>query len=297
MRIEVEKIDRVKAKRYLAHNIGFDYEAEIRTNRPVTLGRVIKYAKEMLAGRWVLTHHGIGFDKHGNLIDGQKRLMALIMAAEEGAGDYPADPNIVFETVVTRGLGDNVFDVIDTGETRTSSQVLSMNGIHNGMVLAAASRMIYLYDNVTNIEQWRHTRLTNRQILDLVIDLDLPSHFSAGVVGSKIGLIKSVGIAGSFICSTVLPEEKNDKSVDRFLHSIALGTDNGIGLASDDPRYAFREYLINSLSRGRNHRGRDTITQLMLLLKIWNDYINNRRRELAIWRASEGVILAQGITK
>lgn len=46
-------------------------------NRSVRRMVVECYKREMLAGRWKLTHQGVAFDEQMNLLDGQHRLMAI----------------------------------------------------------------------------------------------------------------------------------------------------------------------------------------------------------------------------
>lgn len=47
-------------------------------NRPLKPSVVRRYAREMLAGRWMLTHQGIAFSASGWLLDGQHRLAAVV---------------------------------------------------------------------------------------------------------------------------------------------------------------------------------------------------------------------------
>lgn len=49
-------------------------------NRKVSLQSVIKYASDMVSGKWTLNHQGIAFDDKGVLVDGQHRLHAIISA-------------------------------------------------------------------------------------------------------------------------------------------------------------------------------------------------------------------------
>jgi hypothetical protein len=46
-------------------------------NRKMNEEMVERYRRDMLAGRWVLTHQGVAFDRNGILVDGQKRLEAV----------------------------------------------------------------------------------------------------------------------------------------------------------------------------------------------------------------------------
>lgn len=49
-------------------------------NRPINWSYVSQLARDMRAGRFVLTHQGIAFDTEGKLIDGQHRLWAILEA-------------------------------------------------------------------------------------------------------------------------------------------------------------------------------------------------------------------------
>lgn len=68
--IQVEDITPTIAQQILDKNI----------NRPCGLSTVIEYAKEMTAGRWLLTHQGIAISDEGVLLDGQHRLRAIVMS-------------------------------------------------------------------------------------------------------------------------------------------------------------------------------------------------------------------------
>jgi hypothetical protein len=50
-------------------------------NRPIRQSVVDRFARDMMAGRWRLTHQGIAFDSDGVLIDGQHRLWAIVISA------------------------------------------------------------------------------------------------------------------------------------------------------------------------------------------------------------------------
>lgn len=49
-------------------------------NRNIKPGIVSKYARDIKEGSWRLTHQCIAFDSSGNLVDGQHRLSAVVMA-------------------------------------------------------------------------------------------------------------------------------------------------------------------------------------------------------------------------
>lgn len=101
----VEKIGPERAKQYLATNTN---------NREVVQNVVDRYAIMMKSGLWRRTHEGIAFGADGTLYDGQHRLLAIIKA------------NVEVEIKVTRGLGREALDAINTGPTRRAHDVLAI---------------------------------------------------------------------------------------------------------------------------------------------------------------------------
>lgn len=104
---KVETVTPRMAKAWLAKNI--------ETNRAPKKGRIPMYARDMKLGRWELTGEAIKFNESGQLIDGQNRLRAVILA------DVPVD------FAVMRGVPDSAFDVIDSGAVRTTADSLTLS--------------------------------------------------------------------------------------------------------------------------------------------------------------------------
>lgn len=50
------------------------------SNRRMRMGHVRELAIEMKAGRWYISHQGIAFNPEGQLVDGQHRMAAVVMA-------------------------------------------------------------------------------------------------------------------------------------------------------------------------------------------------------------------------
>lgn len=87
--------------------------------RPPKEGFIQSYAQDMKAGKWYLHHQGIAFDQNGYLLDGQNRLWAVIRA------------NTPVYMSVTRGVirtqDEDPMDTIDTGKSRTLSDILNVS--------------------------------------------------------------------------------------------------------------------------------------------------------------------------
>lgn len=86
-------------------------------NRKMSIKVVEGYAQDMKSGRWELTHQGIAFNEKGELIDGQHRLSAIVMA------------NVPVVMNVTRGVpaSEAGFYVIDRERNRNVKQLIEMS--------------------------------------------------------------------------------------------------------------------------------------------------------------------------
>ena len=78
-----------------------------------------RYAQDMKAGKWILTHQGIAFDDKERLIDGQNRLWAVVRS------------KVTVLMTVTTGVPHNgkltAMDVIDIGSPRTVAQAFQVS--------------------------------------------------------------------------------------------------------------------------------------------------------------------------
>lgn len=77
---------------------------------------VNKYAQDMEAGNWTVTHQGIAFDSKGDLVDGQHRLHAIIKFG------HPV------KILVTRDAPATTYNHTDLGAARRVTDVLQSGG-------------------------------------------------------------------------------------------------------------------------------------------------------------------------
>ena len=85
-------------------------------NRPVSELYIDRLARDMKAGRWMLTHEGIAFDVHGILLDGQHRLWAIVYA------EVPVEMHVWFN------VSPDSLMVIDGGRGRSLADHLRLGG-------------------------------------------------------------------------------------------------------------------------------------------------------------------------
>ena len=96
-------------------------EKNMKNNRRLNHNTVKRYARIMKAGGWNLTHQGIAFDDKGELIDGQHRLEAIVMA------------NVPVKMMATYNVEhvDGEAFTIDTGAKRTTQNIIQISGIED----------------------------------------------------------------------------------------------------------------------------------------------------------------------
>lgn len=100
--------------------------------RKIRASAVKRYAEDMRAGAWRVTHQGIAFDTEGNILDGQHRLLAVVKA------------NVPVQMQVTTNLpAEGVMDSIDCGAARSvANQLQIVHGYANAFLTAAIIRNI-----------------------------------------------------------------------------------------------------------------------------------------------------------
>src|SRR5438128_2685113 len=101
--VEVEEITPAQAKQVLANKNTTNY-------RPLDERAAKAYSAVMARGEWVLNGEAIKFNGNEDLLDGQTRLRACVIA------------NKPFKTLVIRGLETD--ESMDSGRPRTIASVL-----------------------------------------------------------------------------------------------------------------------------------------------------------------------------
>ena len=136
-------------------------EANIN-NRRVKDPVVLRYAQDILAGRWKEdTGEVIKISKSGIILDGQHRLYAITKA------------NTAIFLHIVYGVEDSVSDVLDTGSVRNASDVFKLNKIPNDSGIPILITTYYLLKNGHFGSGQINNRLTNAQILDKYFENEL----------------------------------------------------------------------------------------------------------------------------
>lgn len=175
-------------------------------NRRLSESFVTKLARDITNGAFITTHQGIAFDESGDLLDGQHRLAAVVMA------------NKPITVPVTTGLASshrlngstiNTFELIDGGKPRGVGAMLTMAGYPNGNNVAAAVKTAVLMCAGKSTNMAMSTAQTHKALMYF------GKSVSACVTiakGAKIVRPYSWAVGPTCIYHTVFPE-----SAERFL--------------------------------------------------------------------------------
>lgn len=170
-------------------------------NRPLREDTVKAYARDMINKVWVATHQGIAFNDQDQLIDGQHRLHAVLMA------------NVTVRMMVTFGLPEKIegsemttMDAVDRGATRTvGDQLLIQHGIKYGSLTAsicAAIASICFGD--------RTRRLSVGQTLEVYREFESSVDYVILHKSKAIGL-RSAGVLAGFAFAMQVDPKSQDQ--------------------------------------------------------------------------------------
>lgn len=114
-------------------------------NRPMKYDRAVALAGAITRGEWVLNGDALRFCTNGQLLDGQHRLQAIVIAGKP------------VQSLVVRGLPPSSFTTIDTNRVlRTPRDVVALAGVANYNIVAPAARLLgnwSLYGNPYELSQ------------------------------------------------------------------------------------------------------------------------------------------------
>lgn len=236
-------------------------------NRPKRGKDVEDWADQMSEGRWLIVHQGIALARNGVVVDGQHRLEAVV------------DSGVTVRMPVCVGLDPKVFEVIDAGRKRSTSDTLALVGEKQSTLLAAVSRIALLWDTnrvLTGGGLRIHTDEIMRYREDKEDALREATRWAGNSVGVRHGfnMMKAAAGAGYYLLKRELPRHQG--LVDIFLDGLV----SGISLKARDPRYALRRSLANDEKRS-------TAKHLAMFLKTWSLFVRDEEARVVTWRVNE----------
>lgn len=241
-------------------------EATKFDNRRLEDRNVAKITRDIKKNKWVYDGNAIKFDGNGNVIDGQHRLWAII------------NSNKVVRTLVIRGLTNEAKNVIDTGKTRSNSDILHFNGHVNNAALAGACRISIGYTkHEGNLSGWASGRQDYISVAELLNEANQNKELviSVQTMVNMPFSKKFIGVGASSFAHYIL--SRQDKYMaDNFFYLLEKGS----SLEDGDPILVLRNTLaIRDLQKDARNRGGNyrTATVIAVIIKAWNAHKKNKK--------------------
>lgn len=241
-------------------------------NRDVNGLRVEQYAADMAAGNWHLNGEAVKIGSNGAILDGQHRLLAIVEAGQ------------TIELLIVTGLDPKTQETMDQGLPRSFGDVLQLRGESNYYVLAAATRVVAVYERdgspaqsgpAPSILEMSRVLERNPGLRD---SANLLSRLRSGRAWIRISPLAAL----HFLFSAVDEESAND-----FMTRLATGEHLDPHVPPSCAIYLLRERLI------ANHIG-DEETRLShrammaFVVKSWNAYYESRPIARLFWATGKG---------
>lgn len=237
-------------------------------NRRIKNRKIANYSRDMAAGKWNEDASDIKFDKDGQLLDGQNRLLACVEA------DVP------FPTLVRTGLDPAARDHVDTGAARTIGDAFRMHGVTDQHNIAAAVSLRNRWDAL--IEQQVPINrsynvvpaLTHQEALTYLAEH--PSLDKMRNVGQAVQAQIARGIPRSVLIAWAsMIGESDEQEARHFATRLITGESTGTG----DPVFAFTRYLaLAQAPKIAGNRDRNSaMRHLYAGVKAWNAHRTNAK--------------------
>lgn len=213
------------------------------------------YARDMKAGRWRENGEALKFDTQGNLLDGQHRAAAVVLAG------------IPVSMLIVTGLEPEAQATMDGGRKRTMADRLTLRSVGNAATVSAIARRVWLWDS-GDLEFTATVRPTPAEI-NAWVDANPSVHRSAEMaIRTQTAFRPAIkSIAGT--AHNILNRIDSGATAEFFakLHT-------GAGLDEKDPILILRNRLTRDMVEGRNQQQMDKV-RVGLYFKAWGFWRKN----------------------
>jgi hypothetical protein len=233
----------------------------MKGNRALRQRVVQRYAREMIAGKWLLNGESVKIARDGRLIDGQHRLNAVVLA------------KVPVQMCVVRGVDAGAMVTLDTGVGRTFADVSTIAGRSYSQATGPIIRWWFKYQTGSPTVANTPSMQEMEQILDAH-----PGIVESAAFIAKLTTVRQrcfPGVQG-FVHSYA--SEKYDREMaDSFMQDLNDGAD----LEKTNPIYVLRKRLIDTPEKKRP----PATYALAWTIKAWNCWINGEKIQVIRWQS------------
>lgn len=245
------------AEEWLKRNV-----ANIRKPKTPSIG---EYSEAMKKAQWDFNGDPIRFDKEGNLVDGQNRLISCVESGKS------------FTTAVVYGIESS--DNIDGGRKRTLAELVASVGFNNQTQVSAVINGIHNYRSKagTSFSQVGHGEkvLTKKDALKFANEnRDTIAHSINNTKKTKV----MFGKWGTHsILYFLFAEIAGDAIAEEFYSKLI----SGIGLAGNSPILHLRNRLTAHVGN-KNEKMTDNAYS-GLVIKCWNAWVSGQEMQRLVY--------------
>lgn len=249
--IKIEVITPANAAQMLGTSAG---------NRPVRKTAVNRYARDMIADKWVLNGEAIKFDATGRLVDGHHRLNAVIASQKSQT------------FLVVRNVPQDAMLTLDTGIGRSFHDASIVAGKQYDQRVGPIARWWWRYDK----DRMTFGGVPSHQELEFLVQSHQTILESARYIHKLKAVIKyCVPSVQGFIHA--FASEKYDREIaDVFMRDL----NDGAKLDEYSPIFVLRRALVEDDRRIEPYR------VLAYSIKAWNIWLAGGKMKVVQWRNS-----------
>jgi len=232
-------------------------ESQHGSQRPLNKRNLAAMVRDMKNGDWCLTGEPIILTTAGELSDGQHRLTAMVQA------------DVTLDLMVVRGIHKSAYTRMNTGKSRTASDVLHSAGYIQTSILASISRMVYETEKSDNGALCLSTNHNPTSAMILKLVKDNPGLVDTAREANRLRKVLSGMISPAVVGVLLWYFSMIDESAaDEFFTAVCHGSN----LELDDPCLVLRNRLL--AQKGARRIGRTEVAALTVI--AWNKFINNK---------------------
>lgn len=233
-------------------------------NRRMDKARVAEYVKAMREGHWKLSNDAIAFDSDSVLINGQKRLQAVV------------DSGLTQVFAVMEGCDPEDQNVMDVGQARKAGQQLQIQGWKNGNVAAAIVRALLRWHGAgmqgtyrPSIDEIARFADNHRARLEVATDV-------AARVGRKVALSRALVGALCFTAYDLAVESPATVPAEVVAEFFDL-LETGANMPADHPIMVLRDRVARYQRPGSRSINQSDAEKLYDLVRTWNAHRKGER--------------------
>lgn len=233
-------------------------------NRPLRQPHIERIAKQITGGKWRYNGDTIKIAINGDILDGQNRLWACVIA------DMP------IETSIVDNIERDAFATIDTiRRPRSGADTLSVCGLdrHRMTVSGALSWLL----------RWQRgafpaIRVPKNRIENSDIEAAYEAHPAMVEAAERVRLLKGVlSLQIAAFLYYVFSNKAYDLA-DKFINAMA----NPAGMSASHPFFQYRFWLLQTKEKGNRN---DPIMVIAHAIKAWNAAREGQTPKNIYWRS------------